>query len=69
MLHSTNKHNAYGVVETPIAAVHRGLVAVIDALAAGDTQRVVLDPDVEIRLAHTCTARARARRIRLSRRP
>jgi len=37
----------------PLAAVHRGLVAVIDALAAGDTQRVVLNPDGEIRFAHT----------------
>src|SRR4051794_35616872 len=32
--------------------MRRHLIAVLDALAAGDTQRVALDLDVEIRLAH-----------------
>src|SRR6185312_106185 len=46
-------HGAVETPDSPFAAVHRGFVAVIDTLAAGDAQRVALDPDVEIRLAHT----------------
>src|SRR3954452_14278891 len=45
----------YGAVEAPgrpFAAMHRGFFSVIDALGAGDAQRVALDLDVEIRLAH-----------------
>src|SRR3954465_2388178 len=32
--------------------MRRGLFAIIDALAAGDAQRVAFDFDVEVRLAH-----------------
>jgi hypothetical protein len=44
----------YSAVEAPgrpLAAVRRHLVAVLDALAAGDAQRVALDLDIEIRFA------------------